>query len=256
MYSALFEELGLTPNEAKIYDALLTYGSSGVSTIALRAKVYRTNAYDLLRRLIEKGLVYEVLGNKETMFEAVDPQKLRELLEEKTRKLDAALPTMLRTFHNNLSTERAYIFKGHEGAKNYIRLALKEGKDMYTIGAKGSWYDPRIRPFVGWFMNEAKKKSMRLIKIYDADVQEQLADAPLNQSTEYKFLPKKFGTTSALDIFGDHVVTFTGLGLGTMPENVTIFVIVSRELAESYRTWWRLIWETLPAVPKRRRKGT
>ena len=88
-----------------MYYALVTYGGSGVSTIALRSKVHRTNTYDLLRRLIDKGLVYEVLAGKEATYEAVDPQKLRELLEEKTRKLDAALPAILKTFQRNLPGE-------------------------------------------------------------------------------------------------------------------------------------------------------
>lgn len=255
MHTALFEELGLSPNEAKIYDALLSYGGSGVSTIALRAKVHRTNTYDLLRRLIEKGLVYEVLGERETTYEAVDPRKLRELLEEKTRKLDLALPAILRTFHHNLSGERAYIFKGHEGAKNYIRLTLKEGKDMYTLGAKGSWYDPHIRPFVQWFMAEAKKKKMRLLKIYDQEAAEKLPEAPPMHSTEFRVLPHAFRTTSVIDVFGDHVVMFTGLDkVGKMPEDVTIFVLVSRELAQSFHTWWRFIWEALPEAKRRKRK--
>ncbi len=253
MHTELFEELGLSPNEAKIYGALLSYGGSSVSTIALRAKVHRTNTYDLLRRLIVKGLVYEVLGAREASYEAVDPQKLRELLDEKTRKLDAAMPGIQKVFHQNLSTERAYIFKGHEGVKNYLRLALKEGKNMYALGAKGSWYDPGVRQFVSWFMEQAKKKKMTLQKIYDYQAMA-LPEALATQNTGYKFLPKEFGTTSAVDIFGDHVVMFAGLdAVGKMPEDVTVFVLVNRELAESYRAWWKFMWEALP-TPKKSKK--
>ena len=95
MNTDLFEELGLSMNEAKIYDALITYGGSGVSTIALRSKVHRSNAYDSLHRLIEKGLVYEVFGQRENLYEAVDPGKLLEFFEEKQMKLRSALPSLL-----------------------------------------------------------------------------------------------------------------------------------------------------------------
>src|SRR3989338_6083228 len=98
MDSALFEQFGLSPNEAKIYDALITFGGSGVSTIALRSKVHRSNAYDALHRLIEKGLVYEVFGERETMYEAVDPGKLMEFVKEKERMLETALPGLLKTY--------------------------------------------------------------------------------------------------------------------------------------------------------------
>ena len=48
---SVLQSIGLSPNEAKIYDALVTYGVSGVSTISLRAKVHRRNCYDALQRL-------------------------------------------------------------------------------------------------------------------------------------------------------------------------------------------------------------
>ena len=57
---------------------------------------------------------------------------------------------------------------------------------------------------------------------------------------------EKFGSFSTIDIFKDRIVTFTGLGLGKLDNDVTIFVVVSPRLAESYRTWWQYIWSTLP----------
>ena len=162
MDSALFEQFGLSPNEAKIYDALITYGGSGVSTIALRSKVHRSNAYDALHRLIEKGLVYEVFGERETMYEAVDPGKLLEFLREKERALEDVLPSLLRKFQQHRPPERAYIFKGSEGVKNYLRAVLKEGKDVYSFAAKGAWFDPRIEKFTDWFLKEAKKKGITI----------------------------------------------------------------------------------------------
>jgi len=253
MDSTLFEELGLSMNEAKIYSSLLSYGGSGVSTVSLRAKIHRSNAYDSLRRLIEKGLVYEVLGQKESIYEAVDPNKLRELLDEKVRKLDDALPAILKTFNQKLTPERSYVFKGIEGVKNYMRLALKEGKDIYTLGGNGSWLDPRIAPFSEWFMKETQKKNMTLRNIFNEEVATTFPQALTGVSSHHKLLPKKYATESAIDVFGDHVVTFTGMKIGTLSDEATIFVIVSKPLAESYRIWWQFVWDMLPEPKKRKR---
>ncbi len=252
MDSSLFEELGLSMNEAKIYTSLLTYGGSGVSTVSLRAKIHRSNAYDSLRRLVEKGLVYEVLGQKESIYEAVDPNKLRELLDEKMQKLDGALPAILKTFNQNLTPERSYIFKGIEGVKNYMRLALKEGKDVYTLGGNGAWLDPRIAPFSEGFVKEAAKKGMHLRNIFNEDVSKSLPQALESVSTQYKLLPKKYESASVFDVFGDHVVMFTGLKVGMLPDDATIFVVVSKPLAESFRMWWQMIWDMLPEPKKRK----
>lgn len=246
MDTQLYEDLGLSPNEAKIYDSLVTYGGSGVSTIALRSKVHRSNAYDSLHRLIQKGLVYEVFGQRETLYEAVDPGKLSEFLEEKQRKLTAALPSLLSRYQKHRAPEQAYIFKGVEGVKNYLRLALNTGEDIYSLAAKGAWFDPRLQTFTDWFLTEAKKKGIRYHHIFDHAVKEALPHVIKAVWKPYKFLPKDFSTDSTMDVFGDHVVTFNGLEPGKLRDDVTIFVMVSPGLAESYRAWWKCMWELLP----------
>ncbi len=246
MYQEILQSLGLSPNEAKIYEALVSYGGSGTSTIALRSKVHRRNAYDTLDRLVSKGLVYEVFSEGETMYEAVEPSKLMELVKEKERALDTALPSMLSLYQDHRADQRAYIYKGIEGMKNYLREALQVGEDMYEFGAKGGWFDPRLETFISWFLKEAKRKHITFHHIFDYDVQSKASHVPEAVGPPYKFAPKKYSTTSAIEVFGDRVVTFTGLGYGSIDDDVTIFVIVSPKLAESYRIWWQMMWDFMP----------
>src|SRR5581483_6241775 len=130
MITPLLQDLGLSLNEAKIYESLVTYGGSGVSPIALRANVHRRNAYDTIRRLVEKGLVYEIFKEGETIYEPVQPGKLMELIQEKEMKLAAEMPRLVATFNKNRIQQRAYIYTGVEGVKNYMRTALEAGEDI------------------------------------------------------------------------------------------------------------------------------
>ncbi len=253
MHTPLLEELGLSPNEAKIYEALITYGGSGVSTISLRAKVHRRNAYDTLRRLIEKGLVYEIFGQGETVYEAVEPGKLLELIREKEMKLTQALPTMSAAFASHRTAQRAYIFRGLEGIKNMMREMLRTGEDVYILGAEGAWFDPRINTYTQWFLKEAAKKKMTLHILFDGEILEKRPDLVENLKLPHKFLPEEYDTNSTMDIFGDHVVTYTGVAPGHIDDDVSVFVMESTTLAESYRTWWRYLWDTLPE-PKKAKK--
>ena len=82
-YSDVFEELGLTPNEAKIYETLVSGGEMPVSEISIKAKVHRRNVYDALNRLLEKGLVFQIFQKGENLYRAVHPQKLLEVIKEK-----------------------------------------------------------------------------------------------------------------------------------------------------------------------------
>lgn len=249
----LLEELGLSPIEAKIYEALITYGGSGVSTIALRAKVHRRNAYDAVNRLLEKGLVFRVHTAVETLYQAVEPMKLLEFLREREMKLTSLLPNMQKLYLSNRAPELAYIYKGVEGVKNYMREALRTGKDMHILGAEGAWLDPRIITYTRWFLAEAKKKKMKIYSLLDHDARA-LPEATTLLATDYKFLPENYNTDSTQDVFGDYVVTYTGTAPGHLLEDCTIFVMFSPELAESYRTWWQLIWDLLPREKRRKQK--
>lgn len=247
-------ELGLSPNEAKIYHALLTYGGSGASTISLRAKVHRRNAYDALQRLLLKGLVAEVFGHGETVFEPVEPGKLNELVHEKQLKLDIVLPSLRKLYHEHRSSEHAYTFKGIEGVKNYLRLALRSGQDMFVLGGEGEWLDPRLETYTMWFLEEARKKKMQISTLFEADILT-LPGAPELLSTRYKIFPKKYETQSTMHIFGDTVVTYTGTYPGKLLDDVSVFIIQSPKLAESYRVWWKLVWDMLPGSGKKGKSG-
>ena len=252
MHAEILQSLGLSPNEAKIYEALITFGGSGVSTISIRSGVHRRNAYDTLHRLIEKGLVSEVFSQGETVFEAVEPGKLMEVVKEKERLLEEALPGLMNTFQATRAPQQAYIYKGLEGMKNFLREALKVCADMYEYGAKGGWFDPRLESFTSWFLKEAKRKKMTFHHIFDWEVQTKVPHVPELVGKPYKFAPKKYTSESAIEVFGDHVVTFTGLGFGKLEDDLTIFVMVSPRLAESYRIWWQMMWDLLPEPTAKR----
>lgn len=250
MDTSIYQDLGLSPNEAKIYHTLITYGGSGVSTISLRAKIHRRNAYDALQRLLHKGLVQEIYQKSETMFEAVEPGKLAELLQEKQMKLDACMPQLRDLYIKKQASEQAYIYKGIEGVKNYLREALSSGEDMYILGAECAWFDPRIKQYTLHFLKKARAKGIKIYCLFEEDAL-QIPDGVQLIADEYKILPAAYDTQSTMDIFGDYIVTYTGTFPGKIMDDTTIFVLQSPMLADSYRTWWQLIWDTLPTKAKK-----
>lgn len=246
------EELGLSPNEAKIYHALLTYGGSGVSSIALRAKVHRRNAYDALHRLHKKGLVFESHGRGEVVYEAVDPGKLMELVRERELQLSSIMPALQDLYRAKKAPELAYIFRGTEGVKNYLREVQKSDSDLYILGAEGAWFDPKISSYAERFLEDMRRRGKKLHVIFDNDAQSLPMDLHAYADT-YKIMPEAYDTHSTMDIFGEYVVTYTGTSPGKLAEDATIFVLYSPELAQSYRTWWKLIWDLLPPASKKRK---
>ena len=81
MYEELLREIGLSVNEARVYEALLELGESSVQDISLKSKVHRRNVYDSINKLIEKGLASEVIIKSQKNFKATHPRRLLELLK-------------------------------------------------------------------------------------------------------------------------------------------------------------------------------
>ena len=248
MYTEIFEEIGLSPSEAKIYEILLASKEVGASDISLKAKVHRRNVYDALNRLVDKGLVFRVFQKGENQFRAVAPEKLAEVLREKDQRLANVMPQLRSMYNREPLKEAAYIYKGREGYKNYLQDMIRVAEDTYFLGAKGLWFTPGIeQQYLADFHAALKRKKKKYFTLYDPRVKARLPQALKSVGGEYKILPDKYKTPGVTDIFGDYVVTFTSLDIGNFGDDGTIFVMINPELAETYRTWFRLIWDLLPA---------
>ncbi len=245
MYQETFESLGLSPNEAKIYEALVEKGESSVSGVAVAAGVHRRNAYDAIRRLIDKGLCFEIFSSGENRYNAVDPDKLTELVAERQQKLESILPELKKKFTKRIAPEEAYIYRGYEGQKNIWRDLLRVGGESYVVGAKGGWFEPNLQASRIEFFKEANRKKIKFFQLFDHEIKIQfprfVKDYPGTLKSRY--LPKEYSTNSLIHVFGDYFITYTGLELMRLSEKTVFFVIKSRDLAESYRTWFWYMWE-------------
>ena len=247
MYEELFMDIGLSLNEARVYEALLQTGEASVQEISLKSKVHRRNVYDSLAKLQEKGLASQSAVKGEQNFRATSPDILMTMVQEKEDRLAAVLPELKKKFQKIPQKEQAYIYRGVEGFRNYMQDIIDAGEDFYCVGAKGGWFDPRLRAFRHRFYEELNRQKIKCHHLFDHEMREHVGtdiESPVhNHLHEARFLPKEFSTNSAIDIFADRVVTFTGLQPNDLGEDMVQFVLVSRELAESYKKWFWLMWE-------------
>ena len=241
----IVEVLGLSPNEGKIYEALVEKGESSITAVALFAKIHRRNAYDAINRLINKGLAFQTMSLGERRYNAVDPNKLVELFAERQSALQNILPELKRKFQKRVASEEAYIYRGLEGQKNVWRDVLRVNKDSYFIGAKAGWFDPRLETSRIAFFKGAVKQKIKFIQLFDYEVKNLVPNFPKHfpGDLKYRFLPREYSTNSGIHVFGNYVMTYTGLTVGKIDENVVFFVIHSKDLAESYRTWFWYMWQ-------------
>lgn len=89
MIEATLKSLGLSQKEIKVYLSCLRLGPSPVRKIALDSGINRGTAYDILKALIELGLISYYHRDKHQYFIAEDPARLKDALEKKQHQLQA-----------------------------------------------------------------------------------------------------------------------------------------------------------------------
>jgi len=247
MHKETLENLGLSPNEAVIYEALIFLGRASISQISKKGNIHRRNVYDAINRLLEKGLVFKIFQKGENIYEAVNPEKLYEIIKEQERELDKIIPELRSLYETKPTDEMAFIYKGLEGFKNYMRDMARVGETTYFIGAKALWFTPSVpKHFLKNFKQEMKRKKVKYYTIFDQAVEEGAPEYISKVGGHYKIFPKEYSTTGVCDIFGDYVVTFTNVKVGDFGEDGTIFVMKNKELAQNFKTWFQFMWDNLP----------
>lgn len=124
-------KIGLTEGEAKVYLALSELGSSTVGPIVKKSKVAYSNIYDILNRLIEKGIVSFIVKNKTKYFQAASPSNLIQYLDKKEEEiihereaLKKILPDLERLQEAKLKQE-AEVFIGKKGLRTAYEKLFK-----------------------------------------------------------------------------------------------------------------------------------
>lgn len=135
-------KIGLTEGEAKVYLSLVELGHSTVGPIVAKAKVAYSNVYDILQRLIDKGIVSFVVKSKTKYFQAANPSNLVLYLEKKENEiikqknaLQNIIPELTR-MQMLVKQPEAEVFIGKKGLRSaYERLiegAGKHDEDLFT----------------------------------------------------------------------------------------------------------------------------
>src|SRR3989338_7094178 len=231
MYEELFRESGLSVNEARVYESLLEVGELSVQEISFKCGVHRLNVYDSLNKLVGKGLASEGVIKSQKYFKAAPPRRLVDLLQGKVARLTQALPELEAKFSTFVEKDEIYLYKGIEGFKNYLQDILRTRETVYFMGAKAFWLDPRLKHYVSRFNKERRKLGIKFVHIFDCEVKEKVPEILKLVGKPYKFLPKKYSSQMAIDIFGPYVVTFVGVDVGRLQDQPLQLVTKSKAFA-------------------------
>jgi len=240
MDTKILEEIGLTANESKVYLSLIELGSSSAGQIIQKTGLHRAVVYDLLERLIEKGLVGHVITGRKKYFEATNPQRLKQILKEKENKLDTILPQLLELskFQTALDVK---IYKGKEGLKTVFENIIRnKPTEWLSLGSSGQTFE--VLPYYlehfhkDRIKNKIKARGLILNTTKAKERGKELSKMPM---TNIKILPVGFVTPTVINVYNNNVALFSA------SENNIPFVILieNKELAKSFKEHFEYLWK-------------
>jgi sugar-specific transcriptional regulator TrmB len=235
---AIMTTLGLKRTKAKVYLAALEIGVGSAQRIAERAKVPRTTAHEVLTELVARGLVSYSSEGRRRIYSAEPPTKLRDLLVDQTRKLEALLPELAAVFHTVEARPRMRFYEGEAGMRTVLddTLTTPDKKlfsilsvvDLFTIPGRSTMLDyVRRRVQAGI--------KLRVIRSLAKDIAE-LWPSSQRELRELRYAPAGMVFPLTVYVYG-HKVGF----IGTERESFGV-ILESAELAQTMKNLMEVFW--------------
>ncbi|PIN75100.1 hypothetical protein COV18_05090 [Candidatus Woesearchaeota archaeon CG10_big_fil_rev_8_21_14_0_10_37_12] len=231
------QELGLTHNEALTYRALLEIGETKTGAIVKKTGLHRVIIYDALESLIKKGLTSYVIKENIKYFQAVDPSRLLDFLEEKQELAKSLLPELNILKKESASKQTVSIYEGVKGLKSAMNNMLKEltSKDKHVVFASGHMADS-MGAYYKVYQDIKRKKKIKTLVIYDESFRPRVDVTQITYG-ELKFTPISYFPTDTW-IYKNKVliVTYTS-------KPPFAILITSKETADSYMKLFERFWK-------------
>ncbi|AGW90309.1 TrmB family transcriptional regulator [Ralstonia pickettii] len=123
-------QLGIEGNRARFYLAALELGEATIADVSHHAGIARTNAYEVMQRLVSEGLISRIERKSKVFVQAQDPFVILRRIEQQ-RQIAADIVPQLRMLHHQAGHKpRVRYFEGLEGITEvlYDTLSCRSGE--------------------------------------------------------------------------------------------------------------------------------
>ena len=238
----LFQDLGLTEHEARVYLASLTLGPSTVLKIARLAEVKRTTVYSVVDALKQQGLMkVEVQGFKQ-LYSAEDPKTLERVLDRRKNQLHNQMPDLSALYNMSGGVNTLKYYEGLEAVKGVYEsfLNVKPGEKYYIVSNFTDWRKADPEWFEGFLERRAKKNIKTKALFQSTPEARQHYTYQKNYSTELKLLPETTKLTTNFVVVPSFVL------IHQLRPPITGIVIESPGAIKMFQEFFEVMWNAIP----------
>lgn len=237
------KQIGLNEKESRVYLELLKSGDVLVSEIAKNTGINRSLLYTILENMEEKGMVSYIIKNNLRYYRAIEPAKILSLLKEKEKGFQEILPELMKLHRPRTKKPIVEILEGREGIKTILNDVLRQRKEWFAYNVPGK--GPEILGFkVHSFEKERQKMKiiLNVICVRTEEGKKRGGQFARMKYSHVRYTPETYESPASNWIYGDRIVI-----IFWYKEFPFAIRIIDKNLAESYKNYFRLLWSTLPS---------
>lgn len=235
-------DLGLTNGEAKVYLAMIQIGPSKVGKIVEISGVSQSKVYNVLDRLILKGLASYNIQDNIKHFQSLEPSRLHEYVqrkEDEVRKQKEGITQIINDLSKNVyATKRSTseIFVGERSLRSAYITLLSDAKKGDILRYFYPYPDAHenASPFYSRFYKYQKSKGI---------VERGIVTIDFKKSKHFKEIPKDvklrhvdFPLPGTIDIFVNKLLIVDW-------KTTTGILITSSEITGIFAEYFDSIWK-------------
>jgi len=233
-------KLGFSEKEAKVYVALLEFGTQPASVIAKKTGYPKSTVLFFFDALLKKGFIRKSRKGRVQYFYA-DPDDLQKekIVEIQTqqKELEEAIPLLKEFQHPFSSPPKLQLFEGIDGCKKAYSFLLESTTEIYEFAA----HDDLMKmgeKFMDDFIAERARRRIFIKSICKrSPMHENFLKKNKKQQRELHLFEPKFGELySSIAVFENKVL------LLNLYHDAFAILIENKEVAETLRTIHRLVW--------------
>lgn len=234
------QNIGLSHLEAKIYLATLENGTAPASAIATKAKMNRVSTYDILEKLLKRGLITSSVIRGMKHFTAMDPKIFVDDTEQRTKELKKTLPFLQSLLKSSENHPTVRYFEGMEAIKKSYKETLESSTEILNYANSQN-----IRTHWPEYDEEyvAKRKENRVFLrglAPDDEYGRTVQSGDILYFRETRLLKKEhFQVENEINIFDNKVL------IASYEPSPFAIIIESQAVAETQRQIFEVLWSLI-----------
>ncbi len=245
MEEKILYDLDFTKGEVKVYIALLKLGNSTTGPIINKSKISKSKVYEILDRLIKKGVVSEIKDEKIKKFQAVNPEKLNDIFQDKKtelenvgKELEKSIPILKGFFDSIAEKQEVTVYKGYTGLKNIFEDVLnflEEGDEHIAFVASNM--PKAFFNYIKQWQKRRIKKKIHMKVIYNNKISSQVSIGKKSKFSQIKILKQDFTPPAVFNLYKNKtaILLWSKNPIGILIEN--------EEITNSFRQYFEMMWK-------------